>query len=312
MSATPVPARLRPRALPLLFHLAVTWLVWGTSYLALRMSLEPWPPFVIAGGRFILAGALLLALSGRLERPPSLSRLWPIAFWLVVIGDGALVWGAQYLPSGQVAVLVATTPLWFVLGCWLRGERPGPWTWAALVAGLLGTALVAGAGGEGPRGPHQPAALRPAAASACLLAAFAWAWGSLRLRRLSSNAPLGAVTGLCLLAGGVVLALFGAATGEFAQLSIAPLCGRAGLAVLYLITAAGALGFFSYGWLVRHSPPALAGSWAYVNPLVALLSGHLVYGEPLHAELGLGAALVLLALLFAGREPSANSPRVRV
>jgi drug/metabolite transporter (DMT)-like permease len=295
------------------FHLLVVWLIWGTTYAAIAVSLEGLPAFAIAAGRFVLAGMVVLALARALGRPwpgwLQVRAMLPVGIWLIAVGDGLVIWAAQYLPSGQVAVIVATTPLFFVLALWLReGDRPGRSAWVAVAAGLLGTALVGFAEGGGVRADAADG-LRALAVLASVIASAAWAWGSVLLRGAREVPSLLVATGLQLLWGGLILAGVATALGEWALIEPARLLGRPGAAILFLVFGSCALGFSSYAWLVRRTGPALAGSWAFVNPVVALWAGHLLLGEPLGGEVWAGTAAVLVAVLAAQREERRRGAR---
>lgn len=304
----PIGAASPARALVLALHLGVVWFVWGTSYVAIAWTIEGLPPFAAAALRFALAGTALLVLARWRGLPwPRLRgvvRAAPVGLLLMGLGDGGVIWATQYLPSGQVAVLGATTPLFMVLMVWvLERGAVGPAAWLAAACGIAGTVLVAGAGGEGVLGPAPPGR-RAAAFAAALASAAGWALGSALLRREREPGPrsLLAATGLHLMWGAVAMAVLAAGRGEWGALELGGFAGRAGLALGYLTVFSCVLGFTSYAWLVRHTGPALAGSFAYVNPVVALWAGHLALGEPLGPGVLAGTALVLLAVLAARHE----------
>jgi drug/metabolite transporter (DMT)-like permease len=290
------------------FHLGVTWLVWGTAYLAIAASLDGLPPFTVSAARFALAGVALIGL-GRLaaRRPLGIDRrtlggsLW-VGFWLVAVGDGAIIWAVQHVPSGQVAVLVGTTPL-FAVGLEALERRAAPpiRSLGAASLGLAGVAAIALA--DGPAAGAAEAAVptgsyRAAGIAATLAGSLAWAYAALAARRAPLPPSAAAAMGLQLIFGGAFLVIPAAALGEWPRLDPAPLAGRAGLALLYLTLACSMLGFWSYMWLLREARPAVATSFAYVNPVVAVWAGHLAFGETLGPQVLAGTALVVAAVLL--------------
>lgn len=274
------------------------YLIWGSTYLAIRFAIDTMPPFLMAGARFLVAGALLYAWTRWRGAPAPERAHWPAAIaiggLLLLGGNGGLSWAETRVPSGIAALLVATVPFWMVLLEALRrnGTRPTRATIAGLVTGFGGVALLlspgefAGGGGVDALG-----------AAVLVAASVSWAFGSLYSRGayLPKSPLLG--TSMEMLAGGAWLALAGTLTGEWSRLDLSAVSLRSVGALAYLILFGSLIGFSSYIWLLRVSTPARVSTYAYVNPVVALMLGWALAGETLTPRTGLAVALVLAAVV---------------
>lgn len=291
-----------PRA-HLLLAFAALYLVWGSTYLAIRFALETLPPFLMAGTRFLVAGSLLYGWARRNGRPAPTARHWRAAgivgALLLFIGNGGVVWAERTVPSGLVALLVSTLPFWMVLLEFLIfRKRPGAWTIAGLLLGFCGIALLV-APGSMPDG----GGIDLLATGIVLLAAIAWAAGSLYSRSASlPESPLLAAS-MQMLAGGVLLIALGSTAGEWAQLQLAEVSLKSWLALGYLIVFGSLIAFSAYIWLLRHAPIDKVSTYAYVNPVVAVLLGWALAGEPLTPRVLLAAAVIVgaVALIITRR-----------
>lgn len=272
---------------------AALYIIWGSTYLAIRVAIETLPPFLMAGVRFLIAGAVLYGWS-MLRSPQRPSRAeWKaaaiIGTLLLMGGNGAVVWAEQVVPSGVTALLVAIVPAWFVLLNWLwrKGGRPRGRTVAGLTLGFAGSALLIGPGalgaGEG---------VNPIGAAVLMVGCVAWAVGSIYSKNAPQPSPFLA-TGMQMLAGGSVLLLAGLLTGEPARLDLGAVSGRSLLGFAYLIVFGAIIGFSAYIWLLRYVHPARVSTYAYVNPIVAVVLGWAVAGEPITARMGVAAAVIL-------------------
>ncbi len=283
---------LSPR-LMIIIAFAAIYLIWGSTYLGIRIAIETMPPLLMAGARFLVAGGLVygwMRLSGT-PRPSGINwRAAALVGVLLLCSNGAVSWAEQWVPSGLAALLIATVPLWVVVLGWLRGgDRPTLGIAAGLALGLLGIVLLIGPG-ELLGGTH----VDPVGALAILIGSVGWAAGSLYSRKapLPTQPLLG--TGMEMLAGGAVLLLAGLATGEGAQLHLEAISLRSLLAFAYLVVF-GSIGAFSaYVWLLRMVSPAHASTYAYVNPVVAVFLGWALANEPV-TPLTLVAAAVIIA-----------------
>lgn len=264
--------------------LAAVSIIWGSTYLAIRVARTSLPPLLLAGTRFLLAGTLLYAGLRWRGVPRPTGRAWGRAtgagILLLGMGNGGVTLEEQYLPSDLAALLAATVPFWLVLLAWLSGRAPRPsrWVTAGLGAGLLGVWLVARAAGAG-------AVLRPGhpglGITIALLSALAWAVGSLYSRQQPATPSLWLNGSLHMLCGDGALVLVGLWRGEAATWQPAATTAAAWVALAYLVLAGSLVAFSAYTWLLQAVSPVLAGSYALVNPVIAVLLGVAVDGESL-------------------------------
>jgi drug/metabolite transporter (DMT)-like permease len=287
--------------------LAAVYVLWGSTYLAIAVAIETIPPLLMAGVRYVTAGAILYLWS-RWRGAARPSRIhWRSAVmvggFLLLGGNGALVWAEQKLPSGTAALLVSTMPLWMVLLEWIRpgGSRPGWKVFAGVGLGLAGLALLVR--------PTASAHIDFAAAAILVLGAMSWAWGSLKSREIDLPASPLLATAMEMLGGGALLLLAGAAFGETARFHLAEVTLRSALGVGYLITGGALIGFTAYVWLLRRvASPVLVGTYAYINPIVAVFLGWLFLSEPLTGRTLIAAGVivsgVVLITLSRSRRPA--------
>jgi len=291
--------------------LIAIYIVWGSTYLAILFVVETMPPFLAAGFRFLIAGAVLYAFR-RLRGDQAPRKVeWRsaaiVGLFLLVGGNGGVMWAEQRVPSGIAALMIASVPLWIALLDSLRpgGHRPNKWVIVGVLAGfagilvLIGPAQLIGIEGE----------IDLLGALALLLAAFFWAMGSLYNRgaQLPASPLLG--TGMEMLAGSLGLLLLGSMTGEWSQLNLASIPIRSWLGFAYLVVFGSWVGFASYIWLLRVAPTMLVSTYAYVNPLVAILLGSLLAGEELTARVLLAAVFILgsVVLITLKQSPTLKS-----
>jgi drug/metabolite transporter (DMT)-like permease len=272
---------------------AAIYLIWGSTYLAIHFAIETLPPFLMAGARFLVAGGFLYLVL-RLRGTPAPTRdQWRagaiVGVLLLLGGNGSVVWAQQTVPSGIAALLVAMVPLWMVLIDWLRpaGVRPTVSVFAGLVMGSFGMLVLVG-----PEELIGGGRVDPVGALVLLAGSLAWATGSL-YSRSARLAPPFLATAQQMLAGGLALTLAGFLTGEAAGLDVAAVSTRSLLALAYLIGFGALVGYTCYIWLLRVAPPAKVATYAYVNPVVAVVLGWLFAGEALTPRT-LAAALIIV------------------
>lgn len=291
----------------LVLAFAAVYLIWGSTYLAIRFAIETVPPFLMAGTRFVVAGAILYAWFRARGQPAPTLREWraaTIAGGLMLLGgNGLLSWAEQHVPSGIAALLVGTVPLWMVLiARWgPTRERTGPREIGGLALGLLGVALLVAPTPEAVANVGTDARGFVLGAGAVLAGSMLWAAGSMYSRVAPLPPDSLYATALTMLAGGVLLLLAGGARGEAAHLSPTGVSARSALAILYLIAFGSLVAFSAYTWLLRVARPALVGTYAYVNPVVAVLLGWALASEPLGARTALGAAIVVGSVVLVRR-----------
>ena len=284
--------------------LAALYLIWGSTYLGIEVAMRTMPPLLMLSLRFLVAGAVLWLLVGRGQRPTL--RHWRAAVVigaaLLLFGNGGVAIAQETIDTGTVALIVGSVPLWLaLLDRVFLGQRLAPAAVAGLVVGFGGVAFLAGGAGGGSLG----------GAAVVLVGSLAWAGGSLYARRAPApDRPL-AGAALQMLAGGVLLGLAGLARGEAGQVEPAAVSGESLIALVYLIAIGSLVGFSAYVWLLRNAPTSLVGTYAYVNPVVAVALGTLVLGEALGARvlLGGGAILAAVVLIVSARPIAAPAAR---
>lgn len=292
---TDAESRPRRRLLPWI-ALLVVWVVWGSTYLAIRIVVREMPPLAAAGTRFLCAGAMmgLVALFADRGRGRPGRRQWLdyalIGVLLLSIGNSLVMWAEQTVPSGIAALIVATVPLWMLL---LDGLRPGgePWTarvWIGTAVGLGGVALVARPGGEVESG-HWLAIL------ALQVACLSWTMGALYAQQVPRRLPLASAAAIEMLAGALVILAASRLLGEDWSRMFAA-SARAWGGVSYLVVFGSLVGFTAFAYCLNELPATTVGTYAYVNPVVAVVLGWLVLAEPLTPGLLAGGLLIVASV----------------
>jgi len=286
-----------PTVIRLVLAFAAVYVIWGSTYLAIRYAIETLPPFVMAGTRFLTAGSILFVWAFRHGAGRPTLAQWKTAAitggLLLLGGNGALVWAEQKVPSGLAALLVATEPLWIVLLDWLRpgGIWPGGHTTLGLVLGFLGTLLLVG-----PTQIIGGTPIDPAGAALLVMGSLSWAAGSLySIRARISSSPLMG-SSMQMLAGGAFLLIAASLTGEWSHLSFSAASSRSLTSLVYLIIFGSLVGFTSYTWLLRVTTPSQASTYAYVNPLVAVFLGWFLANEPVTLRTLIAAGVIISAV----------------
>ena len=279
--------------------LLAIYLIWGSTYLAIRFAVETIPPFMMASSRFLIPG-ILLYFWRRVAGDPKPSRLeWKstiiIGLLLLVGGNGGVTWAEQFIPSGVAALIIGSVPLWIVLLNYFKpeGRHPNKFVIIGVIMGFLGIVLLIG--------PSQLSSssenINPMGIIAILSAAIFWSVGSLYGR----NAPMPSSpllsTGMEFLAGSVGLLIMSGLTGEFTRLNYSLISIRSFLSLLYLMVFGSLIGFVAYTWLLRNAPITLVSTYAYVNPLIAILIGNRLAQEVLNLRI-LSAAVIIISSVF--------------
>lgn len=300
--------------LPLYGSLLAVYLIWGSTYLGIRYAIETLPGLTMAGLRYTIAGSLLFAWGFAVERARPRREHWlpalGIGLLLMVLGHGGVVWAQHRVASGLTALVIATEPLWVALLATLRKQGPalGGRTVIGLLLGLLGVALLVWRPGGAER------VVDPLGAAVLVGAACAWAFGSLYAATAPQPRSPQLANGMALVLGGILLALAGGVRGEWAVVDPSKFSTRSLVAFGYLVVFGSLIAYTAYGWLVRNAPPALASTYAFVNPLVALALGAMVAGEPLGPRVFAAAALIVpavVAIVFAPTRARTPSPARR-
>jgi drug/metabolite transporter (DMT)-like permease len=289
---------------------ATIYVIWGSTYLAIRYAVETIPPFVMGGVRFLISGTILYLWS-RYRGAPRPTRIhWRNAIiaggFLLLGGNGAVMWAEQFVPSGLTALLVSILPFWLVIIEWVRPprKRPSGAVLVGLILGFVGIIVLVGPSSAGGHGD-----VAPLGALVLILGSLSWAIGSFWSRDAQLPASGLLTTGMEMLGGGALLMIVGVLSGEFAQLDIHAISKASAIGLLYLVTFGSLLGFTSYIWLLDKVSPARLGTYAYVNPLVAVMLGWAIAGERLSIRTGVAAAIVICAVALITTARSTASTR---
>jgi drug/metabolite transporter (DMT)-like permease len=288
-----------------LLAFAIIYFVWGSTYLAVRVGVREVPPLILAAMRFSVAGLVLFGwLLARGERAPSI-REWRSASLLglviFVFDYGLLFWAEQRVPSGIAAVMLATIPVFMALSeiIFLRTQR---------LTVRLALALLIGLGGVGVLMSRAlnlgGAPIDKWGAMALIFAAISWSVASVLARKLPLPSSKVMSSGAQMLAGGILLTVAAGAFGEFRNFHPSAVSRGVWLALLYLIVAGSIIGFTAYVWLIHHESPTKVGTYAYVNPIVAVLVGYFLGGEALTTRTILGTLLVLISVVVITTTPA--------
>jgi drug/metabolite transporter (DMT)-like permease len=287
---------------------AAVYVVWGSTYLAIRYAVETIPPFLMGGARFVVSGLMLYAWA-RMRGAPRPTKIdWRDAtiagMLMLCFGNGAVGWAEQRLSSGVAALIVAVVPLWMVLLDWARprGTRPRATTIVGVIVGLIGLAVLVGMGEM-----RSTGSIDKTAALILVLGSLSWAAGSVYNKQGVRPESSAMATGTQLLGGSVVLVAFGALTGELNGFALGAVSRESWLGWLYLVTFGSLVGFTAYIYLLKAVSAAKAATYAYVNPIVAVLLGWAIAHEAVTARMIVGAAIILGAVAMITLVESGSS-----
>src|SRR6202790_265849 len=288
-----------------LIAFAAVYSIWGSTYLAIRVGVESFPPLLLAGSRHLAFGLMFYPLlRWKTGIRPTIGH-WRTAtftgFLLLFVGNGGVCVAEQTVPSGVTALLVATVSLWMVLVDWLRpgGTRPVPRVIAGLILGFAGLALLVG-----PKNLGGSGRIDPFGVGILVLASLAWASGSVYSKHAGgfSGSPL-LGTAMQSLSGGLALWIAGIVSGETRALHLATISLRSWLALGYLIVFGSMVGFTAYVYILKKSTATRVATYAFVNPVVALFLGWLLVGESINMRTVIAAAVILTAVLLVITAP---------
>jgi len=274
---------------------AIIYLIWGSTFLGILFAIQTLPPFLMASARFLVAGSVLYAWSRLAKGAAAPSRAeWgataALGVLLLVGGNGLLVWSEQRIPSGVAALFVGTVPCFMAVIDWLRpgGVRPSRLVVAGLLLGLAGVTWLVG-----PDAIMGGGRADLVGAAVVVLCSFSWALGSIYSRHVGTPASPFLSTAMQMLAGGAVLLLLSVLLGEPWGFHASAVSLRSALGLLYLIVFGSIVAFSAYIWLLRVSTPARVSTYAYVNPVVAVLLGWALAGEALTVRVAVAAAIIV-------------------
>ncbi len=294
-----------PSRTALLLAFAAIYVIWGSTYLGIRIAVETMPPFLMAAARFLLAGGVLFAFL-KLR-----GAAWPTALqwrintvigtFLLLGGNGAVVWAEQYVPSGITALIIGASPLFFVITewAWPGGTRPTAIVMAAMLLGFAGVTWLAAPWEAGVAGGIHLGGL-----IAILIGSISWSFGSIYSRHAKHGADPFVASALQMLGGGAVLAVVALIHGDFGRLDVAAISSRAWIAFVYLVSIGSLVGFSTFVWLMKHSTPARVSTYAYVNPIVAVFLGWLILDEAINSRTIVASVIIVAAVAIITTQKS--------
>jgi len=287
---------------------AAVYVIWGSTYFAIAVGIESFPTLILPAARHLIAGLVLYPLlrwkTGVRPTPVQWRTAIITGLLLLLLGNGGVCLAERTVPSGVAALLVALVSFWMVLVDWLRpgGQRPLPRVVASLVLGFGGLVLLVGPAHLG--GSER---VNPIGAGILFVASFAWAWGSIYSKH--NDLPSSPMLGVAMqsLAGGAALWIVSLLAGEGRQLHLSAVTMRSWLALAYLLVFGTGIGFTAYVYILKKSTAARVGTYAFVNPVVALFLGWLGAGETITLRTALAAAVILTAVLLVITAPHKNA-----
>jgi drug/metabolite transporter (DMT)-like permease len=294
----------QPRAWKVLLAFGIIYFVWGSTFLAIRVGVREVPPFLLAGMRFLVAGIVLYGWMRIRGTPSPTMREWGAASFLAILifvcDYGLLFWAERRVPSGIAAVMMATIPVFMAMGeiIFLRTQRLTLRLAIALLVGMAGVAVLVGRSISLGGVPVETVG-----ACALIVAAISWSVAASLSRKMPLPAAKVMSSGAQMLAGGVLLTLTAALLGEFRGFHVQAVSRETWLALAYLIVAGSIVGFTAYVWLIHHESPTRVGTYAYVNPVVAVLVGYFLGGEAIGRRTIVGTLLVLASVVVITTMP---------
>jgi drug/metabolite transporter (DMT)-like permease len=301
-----------PTKIRVIIAFAALYLVWGSTYLGIRFAIESIPPFLMAGARFLLAGIIMFAIAWSQGAHKSTWANWRVSLivgaCLLLGGNGGVTIAEQYIDTGLAALIVAIVPIYIVILGWATGimPKPLPIIWLGLIGGFLGVGILLGPALRLPsNGGRHPAT----GMLILLVSSFIWSAGSLYSRSAKHAASPFLTAAQQMLCGGLLLLLTGIVTGEIRRFHPGSVSMLSLGAFVYLILIGAVVGYTAYIWLLRHCDPANVATYAYVNPIVAVLLGAAFAGEALNARVLIAGALIIgsVAVVITAQQVKARA-----
>ncbi len=286
-----------PRKLAIIAAFAALYLIWGSTYLGILFAIQSIPPLLMAGARFTCAGVIMYGIARWQGSTKSSLAEWRTAFvvggCLLLLGNGSVTIAEQWVASGFASLLVATVPIYIALLAWLSGSapRPGPLVMLGLAGGFVGVGILVGpalTAAPGGGGKHVGLGML-----VLLLGSLGWSIGSLYSRHTRTSAPPFLSSAQTMLCGGALMIIAGLMSGEARDLHLEKTTALSLGAFLYLVLIGAVVGYTAYIWLLRHCDPAKVATYAYVNPVVAVLLGALFAGETLTGRTAVAATIII-------------------
>lgn len=298
-----------PATTAIVLAFAAIYLIWGSTYLAIRFAVETLPPFLMLFARFFSAGILMYVFLRWRGVPRPGAREWlggaVIGGLLLLGGTGAVGWAEQWIDSGLAALIVAIVPVWMVVLDWIgpQKRRPTGAVIAGLVLGLVGVAVLVG-----PVDLSGGGRMQFIGSAVVVFGTLSWATGSVYGSHLPHPSSPWMSAALQMTAGGILLLLFGTAMGEWSRVDPGQMSALSLGALAYLIVFGSLIAFAAYVFLLRHEAPARVGSYAYVNPVVAVFLGWALASEPVTPRTIVAAAIILTGVVLIVRHRASSSP----
>ena len=280
----------------IIIALMIIYIVWGSTYLGIRFAIETMPPFWMAGVRFLMAGAALYLIAQWRENARPTARQWFHAMWIGTLmfgaGNGLVSWAEQTVPSGLAALIIGTVPLWmaFMDSAFFRAARPSARVAAGLLAGVIGVGLLID-----PRSDVE-GAVNPLGAAALLTACLSWSYASLRSRTLDLPKSPFVTAGMQMLGGGLAMLVISTLLGDWSRVRIDEISVKSLVALLYLIIFGSMLALSAFTWLLRNCSISTVSTYAYVNPVIAVVLGAWFGREQLTVRTGIAGGMIVLAV----------------
>ena len=283
------------------------YVIWGSTYLAIRIAVESLPPFAMAGARFALAGGVLWLFGRAMGAAPLGRKDLGVALvsgaLMLLGGNGAVVWAEQWVASGAAALLVAAVPLWMVLLDWASaGTRPGPRIMVGLAVGFLGLGLLLGA-------PEMSSRDQLRGGAAIMFGTVSWAVGTIYTRRWSFGVNGTMAAASQMFTGGLCLLFVSLLAGELRGFAVSEVTMRSWTGLVYLIVAGSIVAYSAYLWLLRVTTVTRVSTYAYVNPVVAVVLGSGFAGEEITPSGALAAVVIVLSVVLILTGSSRPGPR---
>ena len=294
----------RPSRWKILLAFAIIYLVWGSTFLAIRIGVREVPPFLLAGIRFFVAGIVLYAWMRMKGTPSPTRRQWTaisfLAVLIFVFDYGLIFWAEKRVASGVTAVMMATIPVFMAIAeiCFLRTQQLSMRLALGLVVGVSGVLVLVG-----PLSGAGEKAIDTSGAIALIVAAISWTAATILTRKFSLPESKVMSSGAQMLVGGVLLIMTSAGLREFTGFDVRAVTFGAWLALVYLIVAGSIVAFTAYVWLIHHESPTKVGTYAYVNPVIAVLLGYALAGESLSVRTIAGTLLILISVVVITTTP---------
>ena len=299
LAGSAVPACETPPVWLVITAFAAVYILWGSTYLGIRVAIGSIPPMLMAGTRFFTAGVLLYGFMRMSGAPRPRLIHWRnaavVGALLLLIGNGGLTWAELTIPSNIAALIIASTPLWMIVFDWIRpgGRRPHPSVFAGLVLGFIGVGLIIASKDQA---GHNVAA--PLGAFVLLAAALCWAAGSVFSRHATQSESALLAVAMQMISGGALLLLAGFVLGEHHRFDLRTITTSSRIAFLYLLIFGSLVGFTAYVWLLQVSTPARVSTYAFVNPLIAVILGRIFLHETLPGSVLAAGALIVAAVVL--------------